>query len=275
MNPDFVPEEAASVTATLTSVLRKKRRPIFDDKSPWGDAPYRTTIYLKDGDVYEFYEAQGRPHLHPQLLNFAHWLSAQRKCAELILVAPADAPTTADLFAKLRKCGVGLLLRNGDQSLEQVLAARNPAFVVTPDPSLPLRDLRSKVNASIQKFNDGQRKDGFRDLCEYAEHETERVLVSASASGWISLTKPMIEAKDWSDKINTLASKTIMNAGRAPLIDAKLKDDLHSFRGARNLADHPARTRVEKVRLFRQLCERMLMGTRLVSELASIRARIR
>lgn len=274
MRTDLVPEEAESIANSLAAWLKTKRKKHWKEASPWGDAPYRTTYYLKDGNVFEFYEAQGRPHLHSQLLNFANWLAANRKCAELSIVAPAEAPTTADLFNILKKNGVGLMLRDADGALVRSLPPRNPAFVVTPDPSLSFRDVRARVTNAVAKFNDGSRKDGFRDLCEIAENETERVLVKAADAGITNLTKPVIQSKDWSDKINALASSGILVSKGAPLIDAKLKDDLHSFRGARNSADHPARTRADEVRLLGQLCERMMMGTRLISELATIRIKI-
>jgi hypothetical protein len=99
-------------------------------------------------------------------------------------------------------------------------------------------------------------------------------MVAASRKHVILVPEAAIEAQDFAGQINTLGSANATSSGK-PLIDNKLKDDLHSFRGARNLLDHKVRSKKQEQRRQCQMAERMLMGTRLMSELISVRRKIR
>lgn len=274
---DFLitPEEAQPCAERLLGWLRSKGGKLIVERAAWDDSPYRTTLYRKTDEELTLYEVQGQLSFHQRLQNFAQWLAAQRHSAELFLVAEESSATTAQLFVELKRYGVGLLLLRDDGHFHCPIAARNPALQVTLDPSLRFGTTRSEVMACLDKFNHGYRKDALRDLCEMVERETEKILVKAAEKGWVLLTKSHIHSKDWSEQINTLGSGQIMTAGRKALIDSKLKDDLHSFRGARNLVDHKARSKHEEQRRQRQFAERILMGARLVSELTELRRRIR
>ena len=59
-----------------------------------------------------------------------------------------------------------------------------------------------------------------------------------------------------------------------PIVDDKLKQDLHSFRGARNLIDHPATSKAAEKKRQTQFAERMVMGPRLAGELLSLQAKV-
>jgi hypothetical protein len=275
MDFDITPEEARTCAGHLVEHLKGSGGKLAIEKAAWEDAPYRTTVFLRSGEDRILYEVQGHLSFHERLANFAQWIHAQRKCAELNVVTYANSPTTAVQFNLLKKYGVGLLLLTDDDRFERSLAPRNPALQVTPDPNLKYGEVQSEVASCVTKFNDGGRKDGLRDLCELVERETEKVLLAASRKRWTTLSELVIKAKDWSDQINSLASKGIMAGGREALIDGKLKDDLHSFRGARNLVDHQARTKREDQRRQRQFPERMMMGARLVADLVSLRRRIK
>ena len=275
MNFLITPEEALPCAEKLLEHLRGKGGKLFVEQAAWDDSPYRTTLYRTAGEELSFYEAQGHLSFHSRLQNFAQWLAAHRYSAELYLVAEEGAATTAQLFIELQRHGVGLMLLRADGSFDCSILARNPALQVTPDPALRLEAKNPEVMACVGKFNNGQRKDGLRDLCEMVERETETVLVKAVKKGWITLTEADVLSRDWSGQINALGSSNIMIEGRNSLVDSKLKDDLHSFRGARNLVDHKVRSKREEQRRQRQFAERMLMGTRLMFELTELRRRIR
>lgn len=268
----ITPEEALPCAERLFEHLRKEGGKLFVEQAAWDESPYRTTFYQKVSDELTFYEVQGHINFHRRLQHFAQWLAAHRYSAELYLVAEESSPTTAQLFSELQRYGVGLMLLRDDGRFDYPILAKNPALQVTPDPSLRFGH---DAKACIEKFNAGQRKDGLRDLCEMVERETEVVLIKATKKGWITLTEHNILSKDWSDQINALGSGRIMTTGRKALVDSKMKDDLNSFRGARNLVDHKTRSKREEKRRQRQFAERMLMGTRLLSELTELRRRIR
>lgn len=275
MNFFITPEEAQPCAERLLEHLRSEGGKLVIEQAVWDDSPYRTTLYKKVGEELIFYEVQGHLSFHHRLQNFAQWLAARRHSAELYLVAEASSATTAQLFSELQRHGVGLMLLCDDGHFDCPILAKNPALQVTPDPRLRLGTKKHEVMTYVEKFNNGQRKDGLRDLCEMVERETEMVLVKAVDKGWITLTKNDIQSKDWSDQINALGSGKIMTAGRNALVDSKMKDDLHSFRGGRNLVDHKTKSKREEQRRQRQFAERMLMGTRLISELTELRRRIR
>ncbi len=275
MNFDITPEEAQPSAGRLFAHLRALKQKVSVERPAWDDAPYRTTLFTKLGSEIVLYEVQGTLAFHTRLKEFATWIAANRRCAELFLVGESGSVTTVGLFSQLKRCGVGLMLLNDQNQFELSLPARNPAYVVTPDPSLRFGSITAEVSSCITKFNDGQRKDGLRDLCEVVERETERALILAVQKRWSTLTEMHVRQKDWSDQINALASQNIMQGGHPALIDSKLKDDLQSFRGARNLVDHKVRSKREDGRRRRQFLERMMMGTRLISELVALCRRIR
>ena len=121
-----------------------------------------------------------------------------------------------------------------------------------------------------ERFNDGDRKDALRDLFEFVEGETDRLARKAVTKGWLVIDSTGIERMDWSSKINVLASNNQYNAGFSVLIDSNLKADLQSFRGARNLYNHPAVTTRAQNNRELQAQERMIQGPRLLAELLSL-----
>jgi hypothetical protein len=63
--------------------------------------------------------------------------------------------------------------------------------------------------------------------------------------------------------------------GKSPIVGSTLKDDLHSFRGARNLLDHKVTNKREDTKRQQQFAERMMQGPRLVAELVSLNRKLR
>jgi hypothetical protein len=272
---DVTPEEAQPCAQRLAQQLFRQKKLVAVEQPAWPDAPYRTTLFTRTGEEVILYEVQGALDFHSRLRDFAQWLAANRKYAEMFVVADSSASTTAALYTILRKNGAGLLIfRREDDLFENALTARNPALQVTPDPALRYGDAKKEVSECVDKFNVGSRKDALRDLCEFVERETEKTLIVASRKQIISVPEAAIEAQDFAGQINTLGSAAAAKP-RKPLIDSKLKDDLHSFRGARNLLDHKVRSKKQEQRRQCQMAERMMMGTRLMSELISMRRRLR
>ena len=76
-------------------------------------------------------------------------------------------------------------------------------------------------------------------------------------------------------KIDILGSAAQATGARSPLLESQLKIDLHSFRGARNLFDHPVRGMRAENRRELQLHERMIQGPRLLSELLRLQRKVR
>jgi hypothetical protein len=106
------------------------------------------------------------------------------------------------------------------------------------------------------------------------ERETEDLAVIAVRKNLLKMNEATVRKMDWSDQINTLASPNAYNGGNKPIVDDQLKQDLHSFRGGRNLVDHPVRTKHENRRREVQFADRMMQGPRLVAELVRLKRKI-
>lgn len=271
----LTPEEALPAARCAARWLKSIRRvPFVTERAPWSEAPYRTTLVSKTTNPVILIEAQGTLSYHNALSAFSQWIIAGRKHAELYIAVENDAQLAAEALHHLRRDGVGLLTCNDDGVTTVSLIARSPALSVYPDPTLRFGDCASDVSQALAKFNDSDRKDGLRDMCEIVERETSRVMDAAHRKGLLSLTAAAIAAMNWSDRINSLTSARSYSVGQAPVFDDAFKNDLHSFRGARNLVDHPPKNARDHSKRVRQFSERMAQGPRLVAELVSLRRRI-
>ncbi len=271
----FTPEEARGPAFAVAKYLTRQRMSVKVEIAAWPDAPYRTTLTAKKSGLYVLVEAQGTPNYTKPLRDLWAWLAAKRHYAELYLATLGAAVLEASMLAELQRDGVGLLIVEEDGRVVRNHSGRNPALIVTPEPTLSYGDCKAEVARAVEKFNDGERKDGLRDMCELVERETERIAVLTSKKQWIRLDEQSIKKMNWENQINMLASSNSYDAGRQPILGPSLKDDFHSFRGARNLLDHKARTKRDEKRRQRQFAERMMMGPRLIAELISIRRKIK
>jgi len=270
----FTTEEALPIAHKFARHIKKASGVLHLEKPAWHDAQYRTTFFRQVGAQKWLYEIQSEISLHPRLMAFVTWLAAKRHYAELYLVTDGAAQVPASTFSELRAAGIGLIILQ-DNTFRQTLKAANPALTVHLDPTLKLGNHLAAIEECVTKFNNDDRKDGLRDMCELVERETEMVLQKSVAKRWITLSLSQVKSKDWSDQINCLASKGIMVAGKEAFIDSKLRDDLHSFRGARNLMDHKTTSKKEEVRRQKQFAERMMMGPRLISDLLEVKRKIK
>lgn len=275
MRFDWTPEEAQGVARTLVRQYKRQRMKVKIEKAAWPEAPYRTTVVAEQSGRHILVEAQGTLGYGQSLRKLMAWIEGRRHYAELYIATTATAVLQAGVLQDMKADGVGLLVVSEDGAINEHQRARNPALVVTPDPTLKLGPVGDEVRASVRKFNEVDRKDGLRDMCEIVERMTEELGYSACRKGWLKMPEANFAAKDWSGQINELARPEAYHPPHNPLFSGGLKDDLHSFRGARNLIDHKVRSRREDTKRQKQFAERMMQGPRLVAELASLRRRVR
>lgn len=271
----FTPEDARSAALAVAAWLKKEKFKV-ELESGIEDAPFRTTIRASSGQLEYLVEAQGTPALTKGLEELATWLMVERKYAQLYVAVAAtdDAVLSARMLGQMRRRGIGLLLVSDEKSIDAAFEARNPALVVTPEPTLKYGHCRTDVRDAVERFNRGERKAGLRDMCEIVERETNALGVKLARKGWIDRGEATVERLDFASTINLLASQARYLGGRAPLVGDKLKNDLHSFRGARNLVDHPVKTKKAEVTRERQFPERMMMGPRLIAEMIPLQRRV-
>jgi hypothetical protein len=252
----------------------ERRATVVVERAIWNDAPFRTTLATTRPQPAVLVEVQGRFQYHTAVAALAAWMMARRFYAELYLAVDADAEVPGHALEQMKRDGVGLLLRMPAGEIVVTEFARNPALIVHPDPTLVFGECETDIKAAIRKFNYVDRKDGLRDMCAIVERETERLAVVASRKKLVQVDETILSGMDWSTQINTLASKKAAAQGVEPLLDENAKNDFHSFRGARNLVDHPAPNRRQDAKRAKQFSERMTQGPRLVAELVSLRRRI-
>jgi hypothetical protein len=275
MKFNFTPDEAQPAAKAVARFLKRKKMSVSVEVAAWQDAPLRTTLVGKLAGLVTLIEVQGALNYSKPIKDFATWIAAKRYYAELVIAVPSEATTQAGVLNELREDGIGLIVVEEDGAVRQSIQPKNPALVVTPDPTLKFGKCRQEVLDAVTKFNDVNRKDGLRDMCELVERETEALAVQAVRKGRLVMNESAIKGQDWSTQIDTLASAKAYNPGHTPIIEAKLKADMHSFRGARNLVDHKARTKRDDKRRQMQFAERMMQGPRLIAELMTLQRRIR
>lgn len=275
MQFNFTPEEAQPAAETVAHYLQKEGMSVSVEVPAWKDAPLRTTLVAKKAGLLTLVEVQGVLNYTRPIKGLASSMAAKRLNAELILAVPSDATLKAGTIEELQNDGVGLLVVDEDGDIKQSIKPKNPALVVYPDPNLRFGKCRQEVLQAVTKFNDVERKDGLRDMCELVERETSALAVLAVRRGLLARSEATVIAMDWASQINMLVSANAYNPGHKPIMDDKLKDDMHSFRGARNLIDHKARNKWEDKKRQTQFAERMMQGPRLIAELMSLQRKIR
>jgi hypothetical protein len=271
----LTPEEAQPPAIAVARFLRRQQMTVRTEVAAWDDAPYRTTLVGVKSEFRLLVEAQGTLSYGKVLKEFAIWIAAKQHYSELYIATPSDSILQAGLLGEMKSDGVGLIVVDKNDQVNISQKSRNHAFVIRPHPSLKFGDCRVEVTEAVQKFNEVDRKDGLRDMCELVERETEALALRAVRAGWVKMSDGAVRGMDWSSQINMLASINSYNAGKNPVVSQTMKDDLHSFRGARNLVDHKVRNRREDTKRQKQFAERMLQGPRLVADLVTLQRKVK
>lgn len=271
----FTPVEARATALVVANWLQHEKFKV-QLEAALADAPYRTTLLAHSGALDYLVEAQGTPQFSSGIGELATWLSVQRSYAQFYIAIGAtdDISITGRMLEQLKRHGCGLLLVKGED-VEVAFEASNPALIVTPSPTLKFGHCKKDVGDAVARFNRGERRAGLRDMCELVERETNTLARKLARKGWVDKTEAIVEQIDFNGKINLLASAARYTGGRGPLVSEKLKLDLHSFRGARNLVDHPVATKREEIKREKQFPERMMMGPRLIADLVPLQRKVR
>lgn len=201
MKFNFTPDEAQPAAKAVVRYLKRKRMRVSVEVAAWQDAPLRTTLVGRLSDLVALVEVQGALSYNKPLKDLAIWLAARRYNAELSIAVPSEATMQAGVLDELRGDGIGLLVVEEEGGVRQSIKAKNPALIVTPDPLLKFGKCKQEVFDAITKFNDIDRKDGLRDMCELVERETESLAVLAVRKGLLVMSEGVIKGQDWSSQI--------------------------------------------------------------------------
>ncbi len=270
----FTPDEAQEAAAAVISYLRSQGWATQVERAIESEAPYRTTIVGRLITTRILVEAQGVPNYHAGLQKLTGWLAKKRIDSELYIAIPELASIPASTLREITGDGVGLFIVDQDTNVTVFLSAKNPILMITLDGSLALGECRAEIVKAYHDFNQGNRKAALRDVCEIVEREVAALARKAARKKQLTKTETQVDTMTFSTHIDVLASQDAYAAGRQALVNPILKGDLHSFRSARNLVDHPAKTKRDQIRRELQMPERMLMGSRLVAEVLSAKRRV-
>lgn len=270
----FTPEEAVSTAKAVVAHLTADAHTVVVETEVDADVQFRPTMSaVKDGlDVYV--EAQSAPAYTAGVKELVSWVSVKRRYCEVFIAIPVDASPSGRFLSNLVRDGVGLMFVGDQDAVSVHRKALNPALVVTPDPTLRLGRRSADVREAVRNFNEVDRKGALQTMCEIVESETDKLVRRLAKRAWINKSEAAVVAMDWSTQINVSAANDVYVAGRSPVVDDKLKTDLQSFRGARNLMDHKVRSKVQERKRQQQYAERMLMGPRLVADLLSVQRKV-
>jgi hypothetical protein len=108
--------------------------------------------------------------------------------------------------------------------------------------------------------------DGLRDLTEIVENSVDDLARRAATRRLLVPTLPEVEAMNLEGKINLLGAPQWSGQNQHRFLEEQLKDDLKSFKGARNLGHHP-RSKKKQLELETQLLERTQASIRLLREI--------
>jgi hypothetical protein len=269
----LTPDEAQATALAVRAYLRRHKYKTEIEPSLAAGVPRPTVVGELNG-LKVAVEAQQKPSLTITVKELLNWANINRVYMEVYIAAGVEGEVSGHLLKDMKRLGFGLMLIDG-QEVEISHKARNPALIVTPEPTLRLGRCKSEVRAAVSRFNDGDRKPALGEMCEVVERETDLLCRKLSRKEWIDKDEATVEKMDWSNQINVAASSSRYVDKRKPIVNGALKDDLHSFRGARNLIDHKVRSKREDRERQRQFAERMMMGPRLTAELLSLQRRVK
>ncbi len=279
----YTPEEVRTIADALFRFMQHQGFNVCIEKPLRDDAPCATTLIATKGSLAILLEAQHRLICDQYIKDLSHWLNSNRLNAELFIIADRNtASFSGDFLKQLNQTGVGLILVEDDLKPTIERFPKNPALIISPEPTLRFGLYSKKVKSCIAKFNspcsflstNNPRLDAARDMCEIVEGLTEELAIYAVKKKHITLAEKDIMEKDWAGQINTLGSQNVCSPGENAILNDLLKTDLHSFRGIRNLLDHKTRSRTQEIDRQQQLAERMMMGPRLIDRLVKMKRKL-
>ena len=270
MNFASFPEEVRPIAKSISRDLKKRKLKVVLEKAPWPDSPYCPSITTSGQGSLILIEVQSHVQYHSTFKDFVRWVSSKRHNAEIFVATHKEDEISARDLQDLKADGVGLIWVEDNGKVTIHSSACNPALIVNCDPTLKFGASRKKVDEAVLKFNIVNRKDGLKDMCELVENLTESLIQRAAKKGFFKIPETSIASKDFSEQINTLGSKDAYLTGKKILFDDPFKQDMHSFRNARNLVNHKVKNLKEEYRRKRQYHDKMVMGPRLVAELVAL-----
>jgi len=202
MRFQVTPEEGQETALAMLAYFKKQKMQVKVEVAAWPTAPYRSTLVAEKAGRCILVEAQGQVSYGSSLKELVAWIASRRYYAEVYIATCNDAVIQAGVLRELKEDGVGLFVVDDARNVVAQHRARNPALVVTPEPTLKYGPEKAAVESALHKFNEVDRKDGLRDMCEIVERLTYDVGIAACRKGWLQTPEANFQQYDWSRQIN-------------------------------------------------------------------------
>jgi hypothetical protein len=267
---DYLTQGLWPTAKTIVRYFKKRRYAVEIEALLDASYGYRPTLIFRRKWESTVIEVRSSPSIDGPLNEFVQAALAQRAEVTIYVALPRERNGEEILLPvsfldSLRKAGVGLLLVEDGKIVEQEKPAKcSLRFSIPTGRSLSKH--KEKVTEAVRKFNRGEPVDGLRDLTEIVENSVDDLARRAATRRFLIPTLPEVETMDLEGKINLLGAPQWHGQNQHRFLEEQLKDDLKSFKGARNLGHHP-RSKKKQLELETQLLERTQASIRLLREI--------
>ena len=258
--------------AKKVALYFKKRHYSIKAENPVGDAyRFAPTLVCRRRWETVVVEVRPAPSIDGPLKDFILAALGRREEVTVHVSLPRETSSGEEIalpvsfLDSLEQLGVGLLLVSQDEVTEHRKGAKCSLRFSIPQ-GRSLGKHKENVGNAVRKFNRGDTVDGLRDLTEIVEAAVEDLATRAAVRRVIIPTEEDVANMDFEGMINVLGAPQWQGHPQHRILDEYLKNDLRSFKGARNLGHHP-RTKKEQKQLENQLLERTEASVRLLREL--------
>lgn len=269
---EFLAEELWPIAEAILATYTRRRFKVEIEKALTPDSEYRPTFIFRKGYTTEIIEVTKTLQIGLALDRFIEDCISRREPVSIWICVPASSEPSRSIREeeKHRRQGIGIYYvnENKEAGLLQQAVECHMRFRPEPGPAITER-IDRKIREICSKFNSGStgRLDALRDLAELVESTVRGLGEAAHRLGKLT-DIARFRQLDFAGKLNYLH-----HINQPRIISTDLFNDLNSFRGARNLSDHP-RTASEERRLATQFIERMAAGVRLLREIDAVKRQL-
>jgi len=269
---NYLSRELWPAAISIAKHFKSKEYRVKSEKQISRDYGFRPSLICrKSWDVIAV-EVRSSPLIDEPLRDFITTALANHEELTIYIALPRERDGNeialpVSFLDQLTRFGVGLLLVSNGVVEERERGARcSLRYSIAAGRSLGR--YKERVIEAVKKFNRGDNVDGLRDLSEIVEGSVEELALKAATKKLIVPPPEEIQAMDFEGRINVLGAPEWKGRPQRRFLEEELKNDLKSYKGARNLGHHP-RNRKQQRDLENQLMERTQASVRLLREILS------
>ena len=260
---------------TISFLKKKKFKKILKEKQLSPSYQFRPTIIGQKRGNTIVMEIAYKPTFQDYFEDFVKDCIRKREDVKIYMVFPQAVEDNEisyphSFLAKVKEYGIGIIIVE-NKKVTIYKDAVKCHMRITRSELGTFTKHRHNIYTIVDKFNEGKFIDAIRDITELVEGEVRKLSLKAARKRKIAAGLREIKRKSFAELINILSLRQYRSRRQKQYFDINLRDDLLSYKGARNLSHHPRSKREEK-KLEAQCVERLRMGCRLTQEVANIKA---